>query len=150
MIGTMALHSMPNPTLSFCRVAGVETAYPKHEGSGGVADKPAAEIFVSFVPQVNERYTEGDSCSLFSPKYHQSTLTLLRKSHPTSNDWKINLPATSRRGILFSCRAETVDEGDLAAARLEGIVPQPFHPYKLHAASSGVLNPRLRKKQLFQ
>ncbi|MDF7798049.1 hypothetical protein P4C99_01140 [Pontiellaceae bacterium B1224] len=59
MIGTMAIGSMPNPTLSFCRVAGVETAYPKNEGSGGAADKPAAEIFVSFIPQVNERYTKG-------------------------------------------------------------------------------------------
>jgi len=44
-------------------------------------------------------------------------------------------------GYLFFCRAGTVDEGDLPAAQLEGIVPQPFQPYNLHAASSGVLDP---------
>jgi len=41
----------------------------------------------------------------------------------------MNLPAASS-GVSF-CRAGTVDEGDLPAARLEGIVPQPFQPYKL-------------------
>jgi len=49
-------------------------------------------------------------------------------------------PRCKQTGYLF-CRVGTVDEGDLPAVRLEGIVPQPFLPYKLHAASSGVLNP---------
>jgi len=56
---------------------------------------------------------------------------------------QLKLPAASC-GVSVYCRAGTVDEGDLPAVRLEGIVPQPFQPYKLHVASNGVFDPTLR------
>ena len=52
-------------------------------------------------------------------------------------------------GFSVYCRVGTVDEGDLPAVRLEGIVPQPFQPYKLYATNSGVSEPTLLNKKSF-